>query len=331
MKLYSSDLAKILKFIESDQIRSILLHGPNNGFIKVIIQQIVNKFNLRIVEAHSKDITSQSLELLANSKNFFGQRELIKINLTTSTITKDIKNLFNEMRFENFICFVANESLPPSGIRKFFEDAPTIASVGCYYEDENTISRIILQECAKNTKTIEEEALFYLKNHLKGDNQFIKNELDKLLSYTHDKNVITKVDVTSTLSLSPSQSGDEMCISFAKKQPDRYISEVQSLLSTNINEILIIRALIRYYMNIFIASSKVENGENLDSAIKTLAPPIFFKYVNDFKQIIRSNTSADAVRAISILQSAEIKYKTNSSSFDFMNDVYLPVHHQELL
>lgn len=327
MKLYSSDLAKILKAIGDDKIASILLHGPNHGFIKLIIQQIVGKFNLRVVEAEYAEITVNNLALLAGSRNFFGQREFVKINLTSFAITKDMKNFLGEMKSENFICFVASDSLPPSGIRKFFEDTPNLASVGCYYEDEHTISRIILQECTKRAKTIEEEALFYLKSYLKGDNQFIKNEIDKLLSYTHDKNVITKEDALSTLSIAPSQNGDEMCIFFAKKQPDRYMSEVQNLLESGINEVLIIRALIRYYMNIFIASSKVENGENMDSAIKTLSPPIFFKYVNDFRQIIRSSTSSDALRVISILQAAEVKYKTNPSSFDFMNNLYIPAYH----
>lgn len=326
MKLYSNDLAKLLKKIGDNEVGSILLHGPNQGFIKVIIQQIVSKFNLRIVEINAKEITPSALMLLAGSKNFFGQREFIKISSVAGALNKAMKDLLLEAKFDNFVCFVADEALPPSGIRKFFEDSPNLLSVGCYYDDEQTISRAILQQCAKNNKTIEEDALFYLKSHLKGDHQIIKNEIDKLLGFTHDKTIITKDDVLATLSLDILPSGDEMCIYFAKKQPDNFISEVQSLLGQNINEILIIRALIRYYLNIYIVASKVEDGENIDVTIRSLSPPIFFKYVNDFKQVVRSTSSADAINALRILQSAEVSYKSSAASFDFMNNIYIPIH-----
>lgn len=330
MKLYSNDLSKLLKKIGDNEISSILLHGPNQGFIKVIIQQIVSKFNLRIVEVNAKEITSSALMLLADSKNFFGQKEFIKICSTSGAMNKAMKDLLTATKFDNFVCFVADESLPASGIRKFFEDSPNLVSIGCYYDDEQVISRAILQQCAKNNKTIEEDALFYLKSHLKGDHNIIKNEIDKLLNFTHDKTIIAKADVLNTLSLDILPSGDEMCIYFAKKQPDNFMAEVQSLIGQNINEILIIRALIRYYLNIYIVSSKVEDEGNLDLSIKSLSPPIFFKYINDFKQIIRSISSADALRALSVLQSAEVSYKRNAASFNFMNNVYIPFHIQDI-
>jgi DNA polymerase-3 subunit delta len=326
MKLYSSDLARLLKKIGDNEISAILLHGPNQGFTKVIIQQIVTKFDLRISQINAKEINPSALMLMAGSKNFFGQREFIKICSVTAALNKEMKDLLLNTTFDNFVCFVAEESLPASGIRKFFEDNPKLASIGCYYDDEQTIARAILQQCTKNNKTIEEDALFYLKSHLKGDHQVIRNELDKLFGYTHDKTVITRADVLSTLSQDMLPSGDEMCIYFAKKQSGNFISEVQNLIDQNINEILIIRALIRYYLNVYIVSSKVEDGENPDAAIRSLSPPVFFKYVNDFKQVVRGTSSTDALKALTILQSAEVSYKSGAASFDFMNNVYIPFH-----
>ena len=129
-------------------------------------------------------------------------------------------------------------------------------------------------------KTIDEDALFYLKSHLRGDHQIIKSELEKLFNFTHDKLIISKQDILQTLSQDLLASGDEMCIFFAQKEPLKFLKEVAKLQDQSKNEVLMIRALIRYYLNIYTVASKLEDGENLDRAIKTLYPPIFFKYID---------------------------------------------------
>lgn len=319
MKYFASSLSELLQKIKSGSIKSLLIHGINHGFAKTVIEQIANKNNLIISEFDIKEITASKLQLIANSTNFFKQKELIKITGIKGTLSKEIQKCITENNFEHFICFYSEESLPASGIRSFFEKSQDIASIGCYYENEDTIAKIILRQCKKYNKNIEEEALFYLKSHLKGDNQIIKSELEKIFSFTHDKSHINKEDVLSTLSADLLASGDEMCIYFAKKEAENFLKEIEKLKEQNKNEVLMIRALIRYYLNIYIVASKIEDGENIDIAVKSLYPPIFFKYLADFKQIIRTHTSKDAIRCLKHLQQAEINYKSNPKTFDLFS------------
>jgi DNA polymerase-3 subunit delta len=325
MKFYSNNLSELIKRIKNSEIKSVLLHGTNQGFATTAIKKIAKDLNLIISEFDYKEITASKLQLIANSQNFFGSKELIKITKTTKTIDKLLKDLLAENNFHNFICFVSDESLPASGIRKFFEEHSNLASMGVYYENEQTIARIILQQCTKNNKTIEEDALSYLKSHLQGDHQLIKSELDKLFYFTHDKAVITREDVLQVLSHDFSGSGDEMCIFFAKKEPEKFLKEVAKLQEQSKNEVLMIRALIRYYLNIYVVALKLEDGGNIDHAIKSLYPPIFFKYVDDFKQVLRKHSSKDALRCLKLLQEAEISYKSNPQYFDLFS-TYLGSH-----
>lgn len=325
MKFYVSGLADLIQKVEKNSIQAVLMHGANQGFIATAIEQLSKKLNLTISNYEIKELTPTRLEMLANSKNFFGQRELIKVHGASSALSKDMKDMLTQNNFHNLICFIGSDSLPPSGIRKFFEEQANLASLGCYYDNEQTIAKIILQQCAKRNKTIEEEALVYLKSHLKGDHQIIKSELEKLFNFTHDQETITKEDVVSTISQDLLASGDEMCIFFAKKQPMDFIKEVAKLQEQNKNEVLMIRALIRFYMNIYVVSLRLEDGDNLDRAIKTLYPPIFFKYVDDFKQIVRKYSASDALRCLQILQSSEVHYKTSPKSFD-MFSIYTKFH-----
>lgn len=319
MKYFTSSLPELLKKIALGDIKSLLIHGVNHGFARTVIEQIASKNNLIISEFNIKEITANKLLMIANSSNFFKQKELIKISGIKGVFPKEIQKCLTDNNFEHFICFYSEESLPASGTRNFFENGKSIASIGCYYENEDTIAKIILQQCKKHNKNIDEEALFYLKSHLKGDNQIIKSELEKLFNFTHDKLQITKNDILATLSGDLIASGDEMCIYFAKKEAANFLKEVKRLQDQNTNEVLMIRALTRYYLNIYIVASKIEDDENIDIAIKTLYPPIFFKYISDFKQIIRKHTSKDAIRCLKHIQQAEIDYKNNPKTFDLFS------------
>lgn len=329
MKYFASSLPELLKKITLGSIKALLIHGVNSGFAKTVIEQIAQKNNLIISEFDIKELTASKLLLIANSSNFFKQKELIKITGVKGVFPKEIQKCLTENEFEHFICFQSEESLPTNGTRSFFENGKDIASIGCYYENEDTISKIILQQCKKHNKNIDEEALFYLKSHLKGDNQIIKSELEKLFNFTHDALQITKKDVLATLSGDLLASGDEMCIYFAKKEATNFFKEIKKLQEQNINEVLMIRALTRYYLNIYIVSTKIEDGENIDIAIKSLSPPIFFKYIPDFKQIIRKHTSKDAINCLKHIQQAEIDYKNNPKTFNLFA-LYLTVHYKEI-
>lgn len=325
MKFFSSSLSDLLSKIQQKKIKSLLIHGINHGLASTITKEIIKRMNLIVSEYDAKNITAEKLNLIANTSNFFGQQELIKITGTRSTINKELQSCIDSNDFKHFVCFISDESLPPSGIRKFYENDSKLASIGCYYENEDVITKIILQYCKKNNKILEDEALFYLKSHLKGDNQIIKSELEKIFNYTFDKKEISKNDVIQTVNADILASGDEMCIYFAKKEPERFLEEVEKLKLQNTNEVLIIRALARYYLNIYIVNLKIEDGQNIDLAIKSLYPPIFFKYINDFKQIIRTYSANDVIQCLQHIQQAEIEFKTNSKAFNLFT-LYLKVH-----
>lgn len=326
MKFYTNQLPQLLDKIASGNVRSLLLYGYNRGYISAVVNQLVKKFSLFTVNLTSKEATESNLNLLANSSNFFGQKELLKIDYTGSGVSKELKQFLTIADFTNFICFIGDESLPASGIRKLFEDSANMAVMGCYYDDDNMVAKIATTIAAKCHKTISQEALFYIKATLKGDHQIIKNELDKLINYTYDKEQISYEDVKAVISSDLSANGDEMCIFFSKKEPELFLAEIEKLRSQNVNEVLMIRALLRYYINLFIVVSKIEEGGNIDSAIKSLSPPIFFKYLGDFRSNVQKLSSNDTIKIIGLLQKAEVKFKNNSNHFNFFGELYLPAH-----
>jgi DNA polymerase-3 subunit delta len=319
MKIFTTGLAQLIHKIESGEIKALVMHGPNQGFISSSLAMIEKKLSLAASNYSAKDLSASKLSIIANSKNFFAQREIIKITSIPNTITKEMKELLSTGDFYHFVCFIAQDSLPASGLRKFFEEQKHLAILACYFDNEQTIAKLILEQCKNRQKQIDEDALFYLKSHLKGDHQIIKSELEKLFYYTHDKTTITKGDILVSLSQDFVASGDDMCVHFSKKEPLKLLKEIDKLKQQGVNEVLMIRALLRYFFNVYSVTSRVEGGEDIDRAIKSISPPIFFKYVDDFKQIVRIYSSDDSLRYINTLQEAEVSYKQNPSCFDLFS------------
>lgn len=324
MKFYISQIDHLLLKIAEGDIKALLLYGPDKGYISKICQTISKKFALFRTSTPYSALTAGRLNMILNSHNFYAKREFIKITDVGSGLNKDLKDILTG-NFKNFAAFIADELPPSSTIRQFFEKTSSLAVIGCYHADEKNITELLLQKSSQAKKTFTAPALKHLKQHLKGDHNFIINELDKLFCFVDDKTPITLDDVMKVTSESLIASGDELFIYLANAEADKFLNELDKLIGGDINPVLIIRALIRYYINSYIIFTKVKTGNNLNDAVKTLSPPIFFKYVADFTRIVSKISDKQTLKALSVLQQAEVSYKLNPKTFDFYQQIYLPI------
>ncbi|HJD67275.1 MAG TPA: DNA polymerase III subunit delta [Rickettsia endosymbiont of Bembidion lapponicum] len=317
MKFYFSQINRLFELIASGKVKALLLYGPDKGYIDKICRHLVKKFNMLQTSIEYSDLNISSLEILLNSPNFFNQKELIRIKGVGNSIDKNLKVILND-NYINFPVFIGEDITSSSSFRKFFETEESLASLACYHDDEAKIEKIVLEKLAKCNKIIDREALIYLKNHLKGDHELVSNEINKLIYFVHDKQEVTLNDIREVLSSEIIANGSDLAMYFSQKNYVSFLKELDILKKQNINEVLMIRALIRHYLNLYIVLSKVKNGERVDSAIKSLSPPIFYQYINDFTKIANSLSLAECLKTLRILQQAEVDYKLNPAGFDLL-------------
>jgi DNA polymerase-3 subunit delta len=325
MKFYLSQLKDLFDKIEKGQIKAILLYGPDKGYISKICELLIKKFNLLQTDITYQNLKAPQLQMMINSKNFFSKRELIKISSVTASIDQSLQVVL-KADFFHFVVFIADELSTNAVIRKFFEIETNLASIACYHDDEQNILKIILKRLKLADKQIDEDALFVLKSSIRGDHKLINSEIDKLIYFAFDKTQITLDDVTSVISSDNMANGDDLCVYFVRKNLHSFLNELSKLKQQCINEVLIIRALIRYYINLYIVLSKVEDGKSIDESIKSLSPPIFFKYIADFKVALNGLSTRDVLVALFVLQEAEVSFKKTPESFDFYHQIYLKIH-----
>ncbi|XVN41657.1 MAG: DNA polymerase III subunit delta [Rickettsia endosymbiont of Argas persicus] len=320
MKFYFSQINRLFELVANGKIKSILLYGPDRGYIDKICRHLVKKFNMLQTSIEYAELNISSLSIILNSPNFFGQKELIKIRGVGNSIDKNLKTILND-DYINFPVFIGEDITSSSSFKKFFETEENLAAIACYHDDETKIERIILDKLGKNNKTINKEAITYLKAHLKGDHELVCNEIDKLIYFTHDKHEITLNDIKEILSSEIIVNGSDLAMYFSKKDYINFLKELDIIKKQNINEVLMIRALIRHYLNLYIVLSKVKSGECIESAIKSLSPPIFYQYISDFTKIANSLSLDECLKTLKMLQQAEVDYKLNPAGFDLLQKV----------
>lgn len=321
MKFYFSQINRLFELIANGKIKALLLYGPDKGYIDKICQHMVKKFNMLQTSIEFNELNVSSLEMLLNSRNFFNQKELVKVRGVGNSIDKNLKLVLNN-DYIHFPVFIGEEITSSSSFRKFFESEKFLAALACYHDDEEKIEKIILARLAKYDKNINKEALIYLKTHLKGDHELVSNELNKLIYFVHYKQQITLNDIKEVISDEITANGNELAIYFSKKDFIKFLEEFNILKKQNINEVLIIRALIRHYLNLYVVLLRVKSGERLDLAIKSLSPAIFYQYISDFTKIAGNLSLDECLRTLKMLQQAEIDYKLNPAGFDLLQSIY---------
>jgi DNA polymerase-3 subunit delta len=140
--------------------------------------------------------------------------------------------------------------------------------------------------------------------------------MSKLVDLCHDEKIIDLAHLEREGALDDNNyvtGGDEMCLAFAGQNYQKFFSEYNRLIENNIGDILIVRALIRFYMNMYCALQYISSGMDIRSAVSALKPPIFFKYVNDFCTLLPKMSVKDTRSMIDILLKQEILLKQNAN------------------
>jgi DNA polymerase-3 subunit delta len=309
MKFYSNQVTDVASGIEKATIAATLLYGPDRGLIDYSASHITKILNLPKRTISYADIVFDELKSELNNISLFGTKEIIHLT-NISTFDAKLKDL---VKAENhhILIITADELTPSSALRKTFETEKNLAAIACYHDDATSVEKLARKYCADAQKRISADALKYLSHSLYGDRYIIINEIEKLLIYASDKEEITIEDVIAVISGSTTPEPDMLCIYFFKNDKKLYLEELNKLLDENISAVWIVRALIRYSINVYITLQKMSEGADLDEAAGSITPPIFFKNMPDFKRIVGKFDTTKILRLMERLYKAEVGLKSS--------------------
>ena len=252
----------------------ILFYGENIGLQNEFRGKIKEEKNVEIISFNQQEILSDTNIFFTeiNNISLFVSRKYFIINMCNDKILeilKQIKNLNNQKIF-----LFADTLEKKSKLRNLFEKTQNYASVPCYSDNELNIRKIVLNKL-KGFKNITNFNINIIVKNSNLDRIKLNNEIEKIVTYFQDKNIIT----------------EELLTLLNEKVNDNFNDLRDASLMGNKNKTneLLTETVIETEKNIFylnILNQRLntlnylkdkENDENLEKKINEYRPPIFWK------------------------------------------------------
>ena len=125
-------------------------------------------------------------------------------------------------------------------------------------------------------------------SHLGTERNIVKNELNKIILFLKNKKEFNDKDILNCLSDNHYFNLEDLNYSISSGNLIYLDKIINQLYLEGINPVALLRATSKHFQKILFINEKIKNGLNMNDSLKLLKPPIFFLYINQFKQHVKS-------------------------------------------
>ena len=282
-----------------------LLYGENVGLkkdIRDIIKIAVNRKNDNI-----EMISLYETDILNNEDNFynyiysgslFNNKKIITIFEATDKIIKKISSIYNKCSENIFQIIFSGNLEKKSKLRIFFEISEKTICIPCYLDSEKDLETIAQSELRKNNILLSKEALNSLIEKSNFDRGNLKNEIEKIKSYSLTKKNLELNEIRSLINFTGNIKSDVLINECLCGNIFQYKKIISELYINTINQVLLLRILSNKVQRLLNIKEQKNKSNNVDDLINIFKPTIFWKEkalvkkqlsiwsLNDLKKII---------------------------------------------
>ena len=257
-----------------------LFYGDNEGLKEEVINNLFEKNYLnKIYRYEEKEILEKINDFFNTvlTKSFFDNEKLIIINRATDKIREIVEELIEKKPQD--IQFILNSKIleKKSTLRKLFEKEKQVICAP-FYEDNNQTLNSIISQFFKNKKIpISQQLINILIERSRGDRKNLNNELAKIESFSLNKKNISLQEIIRLTNLADNYGASELIDHCLAKNTRKTLSILNESNYSDEDNIIIIRTLLAKLKRLVKIHESVDEKKNIESAISSFKPPIFWK------------------------------------------------------
>ena len=275
----------ILKLIELNKLKLenytfYLFYGDNEGLKEETIRNFFEKkYQNKIHRYEEKEILDNINDFYNTvlTKSFFDNEKLIIISRVSDKVRAIIEELIEKKPDD--IRFILNSKNleKKSNLRKLFEKEKSIICIP-FYEDNNQALNSIVSEFFRNKKIpISQQLINILIERCRGDRKNLNNELQKIEGFSLNKKSITSQEIIKLTNLADNYSASELIDHSLAKNTRKTVTILNENNYSDEDNIIIIRTLLTKLKRLVKIYELVDEKNNIDRAIASFKPPIFWK------------------------------------------------------
>ena len=294
-----------------------LFYGENEGLKEEIIDSLFEKNYLnKVYRYDEKEILEKKNDFFNTvlTKSFFDNEKLIIINRTTDKIKGIIEELL-EKKLQDILFILNSKNLEKkSTLRKFFEKEKKIICVPFYEDNNQTLNSIISQFFRNKKIPISQQLINILVERSRGDRKNLNNELTKIESFALNKKNINIQEIIRLTNLADNYGASELIDHCLAKNTRKTVTILSENNYSDEDNIIIIRTLLAKLKRLVKIYELVDEKNNIDQAISSFKPPIFWKEKEVVKLQINNWSYKNIKNLIYEINKTELLIKKYSSS-----------------
>ena len=257
-----------------------LFYGDNEGLKEEVIKNLFEiNYPNKIHKYEEKEILDNKNGFFENvlTKSFFDNEKLIIINRATDKIRVTVEELMEKNPTD--ILFVLNSKNleKKSTLRKLFEKEKTVICVPFYEDNNQTLNSIISQFFRNKKIPISQQLINVLIERCRGDRKNLNNELAKIEGFSLNKKKISLQEIIKLTNLADNYSASELIDHSLAKNTKKTATILNENNFSNEDSILIIRTLLAKLKRLVKIYELVDEKHNIDLAVSSFKPPVFWK------------------------------------------------------
>ena len=305
-----------LNKLKLDNYNFYLFYGDNEGFKEEIIKNLFEKnYQNKIHRYEEKEILDKKNDFFNTvlTKSFFDNEKLIIVNRATDKIKIIIEELIEKDPQD--IKFILNSKNleKKSTMRKFFEKEKKIICTPFYEDNNQTLNSIINQFFRDKKVPISQQLINILIERSRGDRKNLNNELAKIESFSLNKKNITLQEIIKLTNLADNYTASELIDHSLAKNTRKTVTILNENNYSDEDNIIIIRTLLTKLKRLLKIYELVDEKNNIEQAISSCKPPVFWKDKPLVTQQIRSWKKDNLKNLIYKTNEIELLIKKNSS------------------
>ena len=268
-----------------------------------------SKLEQKDLEKNSTLLLDDALTISFNQKNRIIVLKLYGDKLQTKIINS-IAILLKNFPIENTKIFILAQNLSSSSsLVKLISEDKYSAVISSFQKSGRKIQNEITSMLSEENVTITNDALNLLSLNLGDDHLNSIKKLESILSFIYPKKIISYNDLKKYSNDSSVIEIDNLVFSVFSGNKIDTVKNIDVLYLSGLNSIEILKAVIRWALNIKAACDIYNSGKSVEQAIQASTPYIFWKIKPKFEQSIKLCKNLNFAKIIDRLLILENKLK----------------------
>lgn len=302
---------------ENGTYKAVLFYGQDEGLVEECRERLTaavvpdKKDPFRLVDLTQAQIKEDPARLYdeANAISLMGGRRVIRMRGVDNNFTAVMKEFLSEYKGDTLLILTAGNLAKSGSLPSLFEKAADAAVLACYADEGAGLKQFVFQSLEENGFSVSPDALTYIAENLGADRMLSRSELSKLMAYMGNEKNITLTDAEACIGDASALSVDQMIYALAEGRQQELHETLDRLYAEGTAPIALLRAVTGHFKKLHLTVAKIGEGQNIDTAMRAIYPPINFKKADSFKRQTKVWSLPKITRSLALLMDAERECK----------------------